>query len=189
MEEHQTEVDQLVRAGVPDGSDSRNLLDQLAEKRREASENRETLIAIPGYEDSGITLYAKYRLLTGPELERIAKAQERGKGKQRGLWTRSLSAACAVMSSACVGIFYQTDEMDEPQPLCFPFPDGQEITGFNDPNLASALKIERADTARALITGVFCDNELAVSTHSVKLNRWFGNTNVEVDDEFLGEGL
>ena len=50
-----------------------SLLEQLAPARNESAENRETFIKIPGYEETGIDVLAKYKLLTGPEIEEISK--------------------------------------------------------------------------------------------------------------------
>lgn len=169
------------------GSSETSLFDQLASAREETAENRETFIVIPGYESSGMDLLARYRLVDGPELEEIARRVEgKGKRRQRGLWSKNLSAALDTMARACTGIYIQRPTDEEPVPLTV---GGEAVSGYGDPNLKTALKIkdESIDTTRKMIVKVFCDNELAISSHSVKLNRWFQNTGLEVDEELLGE--
>lgn len=175
MEENETDV--LV-------DQQPNLLEQLAAVRAETADDHETFITIPGYESSGITLMAKYRLLSGQEVERIAK-KAMGKNRKRNFEV-GLQAAMDTMAHACVGIYIQRDEDPEPVPLTL---GGDPILNYGDPKLKEGLKLtDFANTTRKVIIEVFCNNELAVMNHSIKLQRWFGNTNSELDDEFLGEG-
>jgi len=160
-----------------------NLLESLAEAREESAEHRETFITIPGYDKAGVELLARYRLLSGNEIESIAKKALGGKRARRS-FQQGLAAALDTMAAACTGIFVQKPEDVEPVPLTV---GGEPILNYGDPKLKDALKIT-ADTARGVIVGVFCDNELAIMNHSARLQMWFGNTNSEMDIEFLGEG-
>ena len=164
-----------------------SLLEQLAAARNESAENRETFIKIPGYEETGIDVLAKYKLLTGPEIEEISKKlRPKAGGQQRSLWNVNLAAALDTMARACIGIYVQRPTDEEPVPLTV---NGEPILHYGDPNLKVALGIDDSvNTTRRVIIAAFCDNELAVSDHSVKLNRWFQNTNRDVDADFLGEG-
>lgn len=171
---------------APTAPNPQNLLEALAEAREETSEHRETFLSIPGYiEKSGIDLLARYRLLSGPEIEAIARKAMGKQGRRRN-FQQGLAAALDTMAMACTGIFFQRPEDDEPQPLTV---GGEAIINYGDTKLRRGLKIsEDITTARGIILAVFSNNELAVVEHSTRLQRWFGNTNAEVDAEFLGEG-
>lgn len=181
-EHHEDELGAGLHGSAPM---SQNLLEALAEAREETAEGRETFITIPGYEKSGIELLAQYRLLSGPEIEAIAR-KATGKQRSRRNFQMGLAAACDTMAAACTGIYFQRPEDDVPQPLTV---GGEPVINFGDPKLKQGLKIpEEVNTTRGVILSVFCDNELAVVNHSAKLQMWFGNTNSDVDLEFLGEG-
>lgn len=181
MEEHHEEQGAGHSSAL---ASSESLLESLAAAREETAEDRETFIAIPGYEKAGLELLARYRLLSGPEIEGIAR-KAMGKNRRRS-FAQGLAAACDTMAAACTGIYFQRPEDDEPQPLTV---GGQHIVNYGDPKLKQALKIgDDVTTARGVILSTFCDNELAVVEHSTKLQRWFGNTNSELDADFLGEG-
>jgi hypothetical protein len=178
-------VPELVSAGRL-SNEEQSLWGNLAQQREEISQQRETLIQIPGY--TGIDVYARYRLLTGDELEKIAR---RTMGKKSGAklstWERNLTAALDTMADACSGIFYQLAGMDSPKPVTV---NGSPVLNYGDPKLQEGLKIpSEVKTTRGVILSMFGNNDLAVSAHAVKLNRWFSDTNRDVDDEFLGEGL
>lgn len=161
------------------------LFQQLATQRESTASRRETFITIPGYEGSGIELLAQYKLLDGPTLERIGTKNNLGATRKRGLWASNMNAALDVLNTACTGIYFQRETDEKPLPLTVGL---QAISGYGDPNLKTALGIDPSiDTARKVIIAVFCDNELAVSNHSIKLQRWFVDANANVDAEFLGE--
>lgn len=178
-------TEDLAGAGSPQTTEQ-SLWDQLAQAREESAQARETFIAIPGYK--GIDLLARYRLLEGHEIEKIAR-RSMGKKKQRqagSMWDRNLSAAMDTMAEACTGIYYQREGDEEPQALAF----GDEpIFGFGDPGLVTGLRLDPSlDTVRKVILAMFGGNDLAISDHAIRLNRWFTDTNIDVDEDFLGEG-
>lgn len=174
-------------AGDDSAPDVQNLLESLAEAREESAEDRETFITIPGYEKSGIELLARYRLLSGAEIEAISRKAMGGSRRQRRNFQQGLGAALDVMASACIGIYYQRPEDHAPLPLTV---GGQPVENYGDPKLKDGLKIpDEVNTARGVIVSVFCDNEIAVVNHSARLQQWFGNTNADVDIDFLGEEL
>jgi hypothetical protein len=182
MEEHHEDE----RAGLVGSAPSPDsLLEALAEARADTAEDRETFIAIPGYEKAGLELLARYRLLSGPEIEAIGR-RALGKQGRRRTFQQGLVAACDTMAAACTGIFFQRPEDNEPQQLTV---GGEPIINYGDPKLKQALKIgDDVNTTRGVILSVFCDNELAVVNHSTRLQMWFGDTNSQVDADFLGEG-
>jgi hypothetical protein len=164
-------------------SSPESILDALREARDETATHHETFINIDGYEKSGIELLARYSLVSGRELEQIGKWFPQG--KRLRTWEVGLAMAMDVMAHACTGIFIRRPEDSEPIPLTV---GGEEIVNYGDPKLKTALKLaDGLTTTRQIILGVFCDNELSIVGHSAKLQRWFGNTNANVDDDFLGE--
>lgn len=178
-------VPDLVGAGQL-SDEEKSLWDSLSAQREEIAEQRETLIQIQGY--TGVDLYARYRLVEGHRLEKIArKAMGKKGGAKIGSWEKNLAAALDTMAEACTGIFYQLEGMEEPKPVTV---GGEEILNYGDPKLREGLKINPAVTSvRGVILSLFGNNDLAVSNHAIKLNRWFSNTSAQVDEDFLGEGL
>lgn len=158
-----------------------NLLEQLAAKRREISEIKETFIPIPGYDREPPMLLAKYRLLDGPEIARIGNKIRR---ETKNNWDRQVHGAIDTFIAACVGIFVDKGDGEPPVPLTL---NGEEITGYTEA-FASALQFE-AETARGIVLGVFAHNEIAISQHSFLLNRWFSDTSIDVTKEFLEGNL
>jgi len=179
-----TAVD-LVANGVLSDAE-RSLWDQLAEAREEIAKERETFILIPGYK--GLDMYARYRLIEGKELEGIARKMSSKEGRRGGhLWEKNLNAAMDTMALACTGIFYQTDDDKEPQPLTI---GGEPVLNYGDPKLPMGLKMDPSiNSARKVIFQMFGGKDLVISDHAMKLNRFFTGANLEVDDEFMGEDL
>lgn len=166
----------LAEEGQPD-----TLLEQLAAKRDEIAATKDTFIPIAGYDREPPLLLAHYRLLEGPELAQIA-SKIRTEFKSR--WDRSINAAIDTLIAACDGIYVDKGD-GKPVPLQL---NGQPITGFDD-NLAEALKfadkLRENFNHRDVVLGLFT-NELAISEHNFRLNRWFGDTSSDVTEDFLG---
>lgn len=155
--------------------------DQLAAKRKNISENRETYIPIPGYDREAPILLARYRLLEGPELSRIGdKVRRDSKNK----WERQIHAQIDMFVAACLGLYVDLDDGNPPKPLTY---EGEPVMGFNE-DLAKALgfRSELPDpaTARSVVYGLFVKNDVAISTHGYMLNRWFSDTSLDVSQEF-----
>jgi hypothetical protein len=163
--------DELVEEENP-----QNLLDQLRSDRKESMEHLDTLIPVPGYD--AVPLLIQYKMMDGHELNKIAKKAMK---QSRDQWTRSLTAAIDTMIAACTGVFVEVN--GEVRPLTL---NGQAITGYSA-QLAEALGIEKAETARQVVIGTFQNKDLQIANHSVRLQRWFGDSTVAVDEEFLGE--
>jgi hypothetical protein len=169
------------------GSDAPNtLLDQLAAKRKEISETRETMVPIPGFDKDPPLLLAKYRLLEGPELDRIGTQVRR---QVKGRWERQITAAIDTFVAACEGIYVDKGDGSGPQPLTL---DGVPITGYTE-ELARALQfadqLPNPPTARSIVLGLFTNNDVAISTHAMVLSRWFADTSVDVSQELLEGNL
>jgi hypothetical protein len=159
-------------------SNNASLLDALAARRDEIAVNNEIYLPIPGYDVSGITLLARYRLLSGEELEGIGRKVVKQYSKSQR-YERTLYGSIDVMVNACTGIFYEMDG----QRKQLTTNDGTPIDGF-DENLAEALQFE-ADTARQCVLGVFCGNVVSLQTHNLMLGRWMSDTSIDVMSEML----
>lgn len=161
----------------------KSVLDLLAEKRRLVADTKETYIPVPGYDASPPVLMVKYRLLDGKEINAVA---EQAAKVIRDRWERQLHAAVSVFIKACSGLYIDLQDGTEPQPLTI---NGAPVLGFTHA-LADALgfadKIDNPDRALDVVFGLFGNNEVAITQHSYKLNRWMGDTTVDVNAELLG---
>jgi hypothetical protein len=169
------------QAAVAD-ADPTNLLEQLAAKRKEISENKETFIPIPGYDREPPLLLARYRLLEGPELAGIGQKVSR---EIKARWDRQLFAAIDTFIAACIGIYVDKGD-GKPEPLTV---NGDPVLGF-DESLAEALhyksELSQPVRGRDVVLGLFGKNDVMITNHAMQLNRWFGDTTVDVSQEFLG---
>jgi hypothetical protein len=155
-----------------------DVLDSLRQQRAELTENTTTLISIPGYERP--VLLAQYRLMDGVELNKIARKVQK---QSRDQWQRQIFAATDVLIAGCTGFYVDKNDGEGPQPLTV---NGDPVDGYSPP-LAEGLGFN-ATTAREVLFGVFTNNELAIAAHSMRYQRWLGNTNAEVDLDFF-EGM
>lgn len=162
-----------------------SLLETLAAKRKDIAESKETYIPVPGYDRSPPLLLVKYRLLEGPELTKIG---EKVRMQYKGRWERSLNAAIDTFIAACLGIYVDRGD-GTPVPLTL---NGQPISGFNE-DLAVALKYQdtlpEGGRHSDVVLGLFAHNDIAITSHAMQLNRWFGNTTIDVSEDFLGGNL
>lgn len=175
-----------VVAEAASGDDTpKNLVEQLAAKRRLIAETKETFIPITGYDQQPPLLLARYRLLDGPELNRIGDKVGR---EVKSRWDRQIYSAVDTFVAACIG-FYVDKGDGKPVPMQHA---GAEITGYTVA-LAEALQYrdEIPDgpdhiVARAVAFGLFANNDAAISEHNFMLNRWFANTSIDVSQGLLG---
>lgn len=158
-----------------------SLLDSLAAQRDEIASAKEVFIPIPGYEASGMTLLARYRLMSGDEVEAIGRKVTR-QFKKGQRYERNVYATIDMMIAACSGIFVDRD--GEKIQLKH---NGNEIDGY-DESLSEALKFE-ASSARECVLGVFGNNIIAVQSHSLLLGRWMSDTSTDVMSEMLEGNL
>lgn len=161
-----------------DPEDQSNILESIRARRRSLLENRSTYIIVPGYDDIG--LVASYHLLDGKELDMIG---DKVKRQTRDRVERGLFAAADTMIAACDGLF-----LDRGQGEYVPFDPGRtgEPLRFGK-ELSEFIGADGADTARKSLFALFGNNDAAIGTHAMKLNRWFTNTTRDADEEFLGE--
>src|SRR6516164_2261707 len=157
-----------------------SLLDQLAAKRREVSENREVLIPVPGYDDP--VLLIKYRLLDGPEIDRLGRAMRQDRGTR---WDKQINTMLDLMSLATLGVYLDVAGDGEAQPLTI---GGTPVKQFTT-ELAEALgysnELPPTPTTNSVILGLFGNNELAIAEHCARLNRWLSNTSADVNETLL----
>jgi hypothetical protein len=163
-----------------------NLLSVLAGKRKELSENKETFLPVPGYDKEPPLLLIKYRLLDGTEIDKLGNKIRR---EFKGRWDRTLYAAVDIFIAACGGIYVDLGEGDPPQQLKVK---GQPVTGFTR-DLAEGLdfvdRIDNPDRARDVVFGLFANNDVAITGHYFLLNRWMGDTTIDVQEEMYGGNL
>jgi hypothetical protein len=162
-----------------------NLLEQLAAKRQEISENREVDIPVPGYDMEPPLLLIRYKLLDGHALTQIGRRiRSQGGGDQ---FSRALNAAVDTFVAACVGMYVDLGD-GQPTPLTY---QGEHLKGFTI-ELAEALqfadKLPENATSRHVAMGLFGGNDVAITQHSFVLNRWFQNTSLDVNQEFFAGG-
>jgi hypothetical protein len=163
---------------------SDSLMSQLAAKRKEIAESKETYIPVPGYDRSPPLLLIKYRLLEGPELEIIGNNIRREFKKR---WDRQMYAAVDTMIMACVGLFLE-DADGNKSPLTM---NGVPITSFTR-ELAEGMQftgeIQNADRHRDVVFGLFANNDIAIAQHNFLLSRWMSDTSIDVSAEFYDQG-
>lgn len=177
---------QIITPLLPTEEEPTSLLDQLAAKRRDVSENRETLISVPGYDNEPPLLLIKYRLLEGPEIERIGRRIRADKSNR---WDRQVNAMLDLMAAATLGVYVDINGDGEVQQLTV---GGDPINQFTT-DLAKGLKFDHElpepATTRNVILGLFGNNDLAIAEHVARLNRWFSDTSSDVSETFLGGNL
>ena len=123
---------------------------------------------------------AKYHLLDGKELDMIA---DKVKRQTRNRVDRGLFAAADTLIECCDGLYIAKDEnvfeaLD---------PDKRGTPLAYEPALGAFIGAVGADTARKVVFALFGENDSALAAHTMKLNRWFANTNRDADEDFLGE--
>lgn len=153
----------------------------LRAKRDEVAAKTDVLIPLgSAYDDIG--LHAKYRLITRDEADEIAK-NVKGQTKDRNEFM--FRVLVDTMIRACEGFFlkHTLETRDEDaEPLMTPDGSSPVLTYHQ---LAEGMKGEPFTNHRSAVIYVFGDNEFTVGQHGVLLNRWFSNTGLKVNDEFL----
>lgn len=157
-------------------------IEALRVRREEVASHRETLIPLQGYEEMG--LKAKYRLVEREETDRIAKnIRSQTKVRDEFMYRMVVETVALAVEGFVLAPDGVSDEQAEPLVDL----EGNEVTNYNQ--LATALGWEpgeRASHHRAMLF-VFGDNEFAIGSHGLLLQRWLNNTTFEVTQEFLGE--
>ena len=172
-------LDQLGETAGNNNKPSESIFENLRDKRTELGKNQTIILTIPGYDNEPPVLMAKYRLMTGKELDDIANRVSR-ETKDRS--QRQTLAAVDTFITCCEGIYY--DMMDGEGPIPFPSLNDMPVMGFNQ-DLADALQFP-AETSRQVVFGIFADNDIAIMQHNVRLGMWMSNTSRKMDEDFLG---
>jgi len=170
--------------GFSPGADF-SILDTFKQELQELESAEDVYIPVKGYEQTGLQI--KYRMPeSGAQLERIGRTVTRN---FKTPYDRNLYIAIDTMLYLCEGLYVQPEGVDEPVML------DPEETGSPcnfDEYLARIMGMEtngQAPTGRAVLRRLFGNNELAIITHSERLNRWLANTKADLNAEIwqLGE--
>jgi hypothetical protein len=174
-----------IEEAVQSEPEPENLLEQLAAKRRDVADTRETNIPVPGYDTEPPLLLIRYKLLDGHTLMQMGEKIRR---QNKDRWTRALNAAIDTFIGACIGFYYDLGD-GILQPLTY---HGEHIRGFTM-ELAEALnykqELPEPPTTRSIVLGLFANNDVAITQHAFMLNRWFQNTSIDVNTELLEGNL
>lgn len=159
------------------------LADQLRSRRAEISETKDVLLPIIGYEEFG--LVAKHRLMDRPEVERIGR-KVLSETKNRG--ERNMRILLDTVINSTVGFYIQKAET-EPDPVIDAANGDTSVLNWGELARYLGWTPNGDGDARSALYFVFADNEFAIGQYGILLNRWMGNTSINVDEELLGEGL
>lgn len=170
----------IQRAAGLDGDGPQSLMEALRAKREEIASTRETSIPISGYSDMGLA--AVHRLMDRDEVSKIGK---RIVSEFKTRDDRNMFLLVDTIINSTTGFTIQREHDKNPIPLTTP--DGEIVYYWNQ--LAEGLGWEPNGDARSALYYVFGDNDFAVGQHAIMLNRWFGDTSIKIDQEFLGEGV
>jgi hypothetical protein len=154
-------------------------LEALRAKRDQIEAHREVLIPIIGYEEMGLKV--KYRLVDRGETNAIAK---RNKTLQKDQGEFMFMVLVDTIILACEGFYLAPDGVpDEKAELLMNEAKTDPILTYAQ--MAQELKGEPLGSQRQAVAYVFGDNEFAVGQHALLLNRWLGNTNLDIDLEAM----
>lgn len=159
-----------------------NLMNQLRAKREEIANTRDTFLPITGYEDLG--LQVQHRLMDRPEVEKIGRKVFH-EVKNRG--ERQMRILVDQIIQSTIGFYIQREEDDEPVQLSDENNGDEDIERWDQ--MAAYLGWDPNGNARSALYYVFGGNEFAVGQYGILLNRWMGNTGLNVDEALLGEGV
>lgn len=177
------------RAAGPPQPDAGSVLGRLRARRDDLAQDHHLDLDIPGYDGD---LVARYRPLTAAEQTRIAAKVERADrlaGNDEQAAEAQLRTALDTIIASCVEILVREDGVMVPL---------AEITGASAPvrydqALADALGIPGADSARAVVRGVFPRDSHGdvvpqpVNRHANEVAAWMARIGSDVDGDLLGE--
>jgi hypothetical protein len=155
-----------------------SLIEALRARRQEVAETTETMMPISGYEEFG--LQVKHRLLERTEVTAIGRKIIK---EFKKIEDRNVHLLYDQIIASTEGFYIQVDGDPEPVPLWDQ--EGQTVLRWDQ--LAETMGATNLSTARDALIFVFGGNEFAIGQHGILLNRWFTNTGINVDEEFLGE--
>jgi len=152
-------------------TDNGSLLSRIRERRAQLQEERHLDLDIPGYDGM---LVARYRPLPWDEVKKIGEKVEKSKNPRKELY-----AMADVLVRACDSIWFRDPETNELRPV-----QSGEPVRYDD-RLAEALGFT-ADSARQVLLATF-NNDLAVTAHHMEAAEWMQASDVEVNEDLLGE--
>ncbi len=175
------------RENLQSGSfgESPNFMDKLVDAREEALGNTTVDLELPAYKGM---LKGRYHLLHNEELQSLAKKVRKEFKKVRGQESEVMNALSAdLLIACCDGLFY-SDEDDQLQAITTT--DG--IAVCYDAYATEFFKLRMASgeppfTSRQVVKEMFARNDISMTEHSIKLQRWMKNTSADVDFDLLGE--
>ncbi|HET7443268.1 MAG TPA: hypothetical protein VFJ57_01275 [Solirubrobacterales bacterium] len=158
-----------------------SLADELAERRREITQEREPLdLPLPGY---GPKLVARYRALTYKELKTAAQKVRRLQLAHDE--EAELKGLCDTLIAACVGFFTTVDGELVPLQDAMPELADVQVPVRYDVNLARATGLEVSGTPRArqIVREVFGEDTYLIS-HYQEVEAWMSEANTADDQAF-----
>jgi len=158
-----------------------SLMDQLRARRKEIAETRDTFLVIPGYEETGLVV--KHRLMERHEVEAIGKRVFR-QTKDRG--ERNMRILVEQLIDSTSGFFKSGDNGSPPKEL---LDKNEEFPVVNWSQLASQIGWDGEGGETSALYFMFGNNEFSIGQYGILLNRWMSNTGLDVDLEYLGEGV
>lgn len=172
---------------MQDGDRPQSIQERLRAQRQSIAEQHDTFMALPGFEEAG--LQAKYRLLDRDDVKAIAKNIERSNKRLDRADFQMLVLQDTIINSL-EGFYTQEPGQDEPVPL-------MESDDETSPQITSWKQLAKfmdpegvgRDTQRTSLMFCFADNDFAVGQHGINLQRWMSNTNLNVNEAFLGEAV
>ena len=149
--------------------DPGSLLAQIKARRDERAADEFLDLPIPTW---GGELVARYEVVDRDTLERMIARRN-----------PSAQVDADFLVRACSGIYMLDGDTGELVPV--PGHYEGEVARY-DAALGEALSLD-AGSGRELVTYLFRDNVVAISSHALKVLRWMQDTSREVDDALLGE--
>ena len=166
-----------------------SVLGRLRARRDDLAADHRLDLDIPGYDGD---LVARYRPLTAGEQTRLAGKVERAEriaGNENQEGEAQLRTAMDTIIAACVEILARQDGQLVPLAAII----GSNVPVRYDEQLAEALGITDAGSARAVLRGVFPRDKAGdvlpqpVSRHANEVALWMTRIGSDADGDLLGE--
>jgi hypothetical protein len=153
-----------------------SMMEELSRMHEEALANKTLDLDVPGYQEK---LVVRYNRVDGKQLDVIGQRVRRQykKDGERLLW-----GTVDTMIEACEGLYFRRPESEELVPID---PDHRGIPLRYEERLAQVIGFP-SDSARDVVHGLFAYNDVAITAHGFRLNRWM-STNESGGEDFLGE--
>lgn len=166
-----SESDEAAMAGPSPSDEGVSIVEQLRARRAERLADEHLDLPIPTWEGQ---LVARYRVVRGEEVRKLLQRASTGRADQ--------TADASFLVTACEQVFAMDDEG---RMVVLRRPDGMPMR--YEPALGELVAGERFERAVALVYHLFADNDLAISSHALKLAQWMQDTSREVEGAIVGE--